>query len=170
MTAAPPAVAAPGPGLVAGLLERLLPEGAPPPAPFSGRPVEEEEELALLGGARVAPSADNAQTWRFVVVRSEERRADLARAVPPALAAAVRTAPLVVAVCGVPWLVKGVRREQPFVMIDVPIGITHLLLEAAELGITCAFTLEPDEGLVRGSLAIPAEVRVVALLALGWCL
>ena len=133
----------------------------------AAQPVSEPEVRALLGAARVAPSADNLQTWRFIVVREERAREDLSRAVPEAMAASVAQAPLVLVACGVKAIIKGVRSEQPFVMVDVPIAVVHLLLEARELGLGCAWTLDFDEGRVRERLAIPAAVRVIALLALG---
>ena len=152
--------------LVAGLLAAVAPEGAN--VGLSDAALEPRMVRALLAAARVAPSADNAQTWRFVSVQEQGARARLAGAVCPTLAPALRQAPLVLAVCGVKWLLTRARREQPFVMLDVPIAVTHLLLQAAELGLACAWTLTCDEAAVRRELQIPDDVRVVALLALGW--
>ena len=154
------------PDLVVGLLDAVAPEGAS--VGLSEAALEPPLARALLAAARVAPSADNAQTWRFISVQDPEARARLARAVSPTLAPALRQAPLVLVVCGVKWLLTRARREQPFVMLDVPIAVTHLLLQAAELGLACAWTLTCDEEAVRSELQIPGDVRVVALLALGW--
>jgi len=153
-----------------GLIARLVAAVSPPghSTSFGPRPVEAQEELALLAAARVAPSADNAQTWRFVSVRTAATRARLAAAVEPALQQALSEAPLVLVVCGVSWLVTRARREQPFVMLDVPIALTHVLLEAAELGLQCAWTLDLDEAALREALEIPPDVRVIAALGLGW--
>jgi nitroreductase len=133
----------------------------------AAQPVAEPEVQALLAAARVAPSADNLQTWRFIVVREERLRQDLGRAVPGELSSTVEHAPLVIVACGVKAIIKGVRSEQPFVMVDVPIAVVHLLLEAKELGLDCGWTLDVDEVRMREILGIPAEVRVIALLALG---
>ena len=152
---------------IVGLLQRISPPGVAP-AGWAPREVGVEELSALLGAARVAPSADNLQIWRFVSVRAEETRRRLAEAVPEPLRAACGEAPLLLAACGVKALVTRARREQPFSMVDVPIAFSHLLLQAAELGLASAWTLDPDEARVRVVLGIPPEVRVVALLALGW--
>ena len=153
-------------GLLGGLIASLPPREAAT-AFAAGRDVDEAELRALLAAARVAPSADNAQTWRFVEVRSAATKAALAAAAG-AIAGAVEQAPVVLVACGIRWVVTKVRREQPFVMIDVPIAIVHILLQAAEIGLACAWSLECDEEAVRRALAIPADVRVIALLALGW--
>ncbi len=41
-------------------------------------PVSEADLQAILDAARLAPSAENAQPWRFLVVRSPERLRDIA--------------------------------------------------------------------------------------------
>jgi nitroreductase len=151
--------------LIEKLVEGVTPPGEPAPA---RRPVRDEELTALLAAARVAPSADNLQTWRFVVVRDPETRARLAAAVTAApLVETVRAASVLLVVCGVRAIVSRVRREQPFVLVDVPIALSHILLQAAELEIPCTWTLELDELACRRTLGVPEDVRVIALVALG---
>jgi hypothetical protein len=53
------------------------------------------------------------------------------------------------------------------VAVDVPIAVTHLLLQAAEIGLSTAWTLDVDEPLARGVLGIPADVRVIAVVSLA---
>ncbi len=152
-------------GLVSGLVSGVSPHEQP--AQGQRREVTDAELAALLAGARVAPSADNAQTWRFVTVRSEATLAELGRHVPPSLAQSVADASVVIVVCGVSWMITRTRREQPFVMLDVPIATTHMLLRATEMGLPCAWTLDCDESAVRAALGIPVEVRVIAIVAVG---
>lgn len=152
-------------GLVRSLVERL-PE---PGSIASGDSVPLTDELLeiVLGAARVAPSADNAQTWRFVTVRSEATRRRLGGTVDGAVGEALSSSAVIVVLCGIQWVVTRVRREQPFVFLDVPIALTHMLLQACELGLACRWTLAVEEGAVREVLSIPEDVRVVALLGLG---
>jgi nitroreductase len=155
----------------ADLVGRLVTGLQPPdrdPAGWADRPVDEEEVAALLAAARVAPSADNLQTWRFIVVRQPEGKGRLAGAVPSPLASCLAKAPVVLVACGVRGLFKQARREQPFALVDVPIAVSHMLLQAVELGLHCAWTLDPMENKVREVLGAPGDVRVVAVLALGW--
>jgi nitroreductase len=152
--------------LISRLIDRVAPAGVP--LRFAARDVPPEEQTALFAAARVAPSADNLQTWRFVAVRDAATRGAIAEAVPSSLAGSLKQAPLVVAVCGVRTIIPRIRREQPFVLVDVPIALTHVLLQAAELGLACAWTLELDEARVRGALGVPEETAVIALCAVGW--
>lgn len=151
------------------LILRLVRELPVPGEHKEGSATLDEAKLtAVLAAARVAPSADNAQTWRFVTVASEPTRRRLGESVSDAtVGAALAAAHTIVAVCGIRWVVTRARREQPFVWMDVPIALTHLLLQATELGLGCCFTLDLDEAAVREVLGIPESVRVVALVGLS---
>jgi nitroreductase len=152
-------------GLVRSLVERLPEPGSVGFGDFV--PLTDEILEIVLGAARVAPSADNAQTWRFVTVRSEATRRRLGETVEGEVGEGLSCSAVIVVLCGIQWVVTRVRREQPFVFLDVPIALTHMLLQAAELGLACRWTLAVDEGAVREVLSIPEDVRVVALLGLG---
>ena len=157
-----------GPGT---LIRRLAAQMRAPDQPAGGfdqRPVGDDAIAALLGAARVAPSADNAQTWRFITITGAEKKAALKESVPEALRRDLDNAPLVAVACGMAGLFKSTKREQPFVLIDVPIAIAHILLQAAEIGLACSWTLECDESKVRSALSIPGDARVIAILCLGW--
>lgn len=63
---------------------------------FRPDPIEQDKLEAILDAARWAPSGRNTQPWRFVVVESEAKRAELAKLVPQR--DMVRTAPVTIAV------------------------------------------------------------------------
>ncbi len=63
---------------------------------FRSDPVEEDKIEAILEAGRWAPSGKNTQPWRFVVVRSEEKRAELGQLVPQR--DMISTAPITIAV------------------------------------------------------------------------
>lgn len=152
-----------------GLIERLI-DGISPEGRylcrFSAKKVGEEIWKVLIGAARVAPSADNLQTWRFIIVEGDARFA-LSDAVNQQIREAVKNSPLVIVVLGIKALITRVRREQPFIMIDVPIAMTHILFMASEMGLVCQWTLDCDEAKVRQILSIPSDVRIVGIIALG---
>lgn len=130
--------------------------------------LDEERLKAVLGAARIAPSADNAQTWRFVTVQSSAMKTRLGQAVLPSdTATQLAASHTIVVLCGIAWVVTRARREQPFVFVDVPIALTHMLMQAAELDLSCCWTLDVDEAAVRSALSIPESVRVLALLGLS---
>ena len=138
---------------------------AAPCGGFGGQ-VPSDEQLALVVEAmRLAPSADNAQTWRFVVVRGRDQTAallsaaghpDLARAAPAA----------VIALSAAPFLVSRVHKEQPFALIDHPIALLHAMLVAEVQGLAWNVAMVFDRAAVRQHLGIPANHPPTALLML----
>ena len=48
---------------------------------FLDKPLEEEKLTTILEAARLAPSGNNAQPWHFIVIKDEEARQVLAKAV-----------------------------------------------------------------------------------------
>lgn len=139
--------------------------GAPPS--FLPDPVETDALQAIMGAARIAPSADNVQMWRFVAVRGAAGRKALLDALPEARRGVFDSAPLLIAALGEPWFIRGSRREQPFFMIDVPIALSHMALQAAEIGLSCAIEFEIDEEKVKNAVRAGREYRAVAIMAIG---
>lgn len=78
----------------------------------------------------------------------------------------VAQAPLVIAACGTSDLVM--TCGQPAYAIDVAIALDHMTLAAASLGLGSCWIGAFYEDRVKQILAVPPEVRVVALLPLGY--
>lgn len=118
----------------------------------------------LFEAARLAPSWDDRQCWDFVAVTDPQLRAALALAGGPK--AAMSVAPLIVVACARPEA-SGRRAGLDYFMLDMGIAVEHLVLEAASLGLGTCWVGSFDEEQVRHALAIPPEVRVVAMVPVG---
>jgi nitroreductase len=132
---------------------------------YKEQPVEEEKLNLVLEAGRLAPSASNRQEWRFVVVKNEKTRKQLMEA---ALGQPfVAEAPVVIAACA---------ETDNHVMscgqlcypIDVAIAVDHMTLKAMEEGLGTCWIGAFDEVAAKKILEIPEEIRVVALLTLGY--
>ncbi|MFH1448633.1 MAG: nitroreductase family protein [Candidatus Micrarchaeota archaeon] len=132
---------------------------------YSSKEVEEETLLYVLECARLAPSAENKQVARFVVVRGCELRERLVKACP-FFNSFLSTAPIIIAACSAGASTK--HNEQDYYLVDVAIAMEHLMLGAAEKGLGSCWIAAFDESKVKGILGIPKEVRVVALTPLGY--
>ncbi|MCL6430296.1 MAG: nitroreductase family protein [Anaerolineae bacterium] len=119
----------------------------------------------LFEAARLAPSWANSQCWDFIAVTDPEKRARLARAGGPK--AAMEAAPLIVVACARPQA-SGHRNELDYFMLDMGIAVEHLVLEATSLGLGTCWVGWFDEDVVKDALNIPADVRVVALVPVGY--
>ncbi len=132
---------------------------------YLDKPVEGDKLERIMEAARQAPSAANRQEWRFVIVEDASKRARLTEIAHGQKF--VGQAPIVIAACAVS---DGhlMSCGQPSYPIDVAIALEHVALAATAEGLgTCwigAFEEEP----VKRLLEIPAEVRVVQLMPLGY--
>ena len=132
---------------------------------YEDKPVEEEKLHKILDAARLAPSASNRQEWRFIVVRDAEKRRKLADIAHKQ--AFVGQAPVVLAACAVTdnHLMACGQLCYP---IDLAIALEHVALAATALGLGTCWIGAFDEAAAKKLLGVPADVRIVQLMPLGY--
>lgn len=129
-------------------------------------PEEVEQEMLeqVLDAARLAPSGNNRQAWKFVVVRDAALRKELvgiARgqdfvAEAPVVIAAVATDPTATTGSG-----------EPAHRIDIAIALDHMTLAARALGLGTCWIGAFDQRDAEKLLGVPPTAEVVLLLTLG---
>ena len=122
--------------------------------------------LKRLDAARWAPNAENAQIWRFLVVRDPDRIDRVLRRAGVGEAAGAGQFALVVC-CAAPFLISRRTAQQPFALIDVPIAALHAAMVAGEIGLGCNLLVDVDTPTVAASLDVPQDHQVVCLMMLG---
>lgn len=132
---------------------------------FTDQDVSEEVLTRLLGAARLAASASNRQEWRYVVLRKPEMRDAISEAAFGQLH--VKQAPVVL-VCCADTDGHVMPCNQLGYPIDVAIATTHITLCAAAEGLGTCWIGAFDEDQVKRVLSIPPQIRVVALMPLGY--
>ena len=142
---------------------------------FIDKPVEREKISLCLEAARLAPSACNAQPWRFVIVDDKELKDKLCNQAFSgmySMCSFAKTAPVIVVVISekqkfitkVGAAVRGIQ----FYLIDIGISCEHFVLQATELGLGSCWIGWFDEKKVKKTLNIPKGEKVDALIALGY--
>lgn len=161
---------------------------------FASEPVPDDVLHTLIEAARLAPSAVNAQPWRFVAVRDASVRERLSHHV---LQPFVCEAPLVLVCCAVPptdddyasglemlaasgaldatakeAIEQHIRGRDASTRLisairDCALAIEHIVLMCVDRGLGCCPVGSFDEQGVKEVLGIPPHVRVVLLLAIG---
>jgi len=141
---------------------------------FTADPLDEKTVLELLAAAHCAPSGNNSQPWRFLVVEDPALRERLARVCHGQLWMA--QAPVHIVICADLSAREGsgerFDEETPGmdakrVIRDTAIAADHLMLRAVELGLgTCwiGWYLQDE---IRPLLAIPEQVFVLGVLIVG---
>lgn len=132
---------------------------------YENKDIPQEVLLKVLEAARLAPSANNRQPWKFVVVREAAKRAALAKAAKeqqfvaeaPVVIAAVALEPERTMTCGVPTYA-----------VDLAIAVDHMTLAAVDQGLGSCWIGAFYQEDVKKLLEIPDEYKVAALLTLGY--
>ncbi|MCX7957670.1 MAG: nitroreductase family protein [Deltaproteobacteria bacterium] len=125
--------------------------------------IRDEELATLIKAARLAPSADNSQIWRFLIIKRKEK---IDKIITIAGLSKKNFKTIILALAA-PFIIKHIRREQPFYAIDVPIAITHILLQGLELGIKTEIHFIFERTDILNTLNIPSKYKPVAILGLN---
>ncbi len=122
----------------------------------------------VLDAARIAPSWENDQPVRYVVVDEPELVAKVtdSKIVTP-VNSWMKSAPCVIVGVGNPSK-SGTRKGLPYYLVDFGASMENLMVAAASLGLgTCWIGLF-NEDKVKEILKIPSRFRVIALTPLGY--
>ncbi|MDQ7823511.1 MAG: nitroreductase family protein [Candidatus Eremiobacteraeota bacterium] len=129
--------------------------------------VPEEILARVLEAVRIAPSGSNRQPWKFVITRDKAVRQQLVAACNKQ--AFIAEAPLLIVACGLPLTSnRGGFMGEFSVLIDVSIAVDHLTLAARNEGLGTCWIGAFDHKAVKEILGIPEEIKVVALIPLGY--
>jgi len=142
---------------------------------FDSRPVDRETILRCLEAARLAPSAENSQPWRFLVLDDPEVIRQFSRAAfsgiyrPTAWAA---SAPVLILLLSEPDIIadrigKWIQ-GLPFHLLDMGIAGTHLVLQAQSLGLGTCWVGWFDFRKTRKFFDLPGALKVCGMIALGY--
>ena len=132
---------------------------------YKDKPIEDEKLETVLEAGRLAPSARNLQEWKYVVVKDKALRNKLVDVANGQQF--VGQAPAVIVACAVETD-HVMPCEELSYPIDVAISIDHMTLAAAEQGLGTCWIGAFKQNEIKTLLGMPGEVRVVALLPIGY--
>jgi len=129
---------------------------------YESKEVPREVLERLVEAARWAPSGSNLQPWQFVIVTDEERRREVGRWARFLFVKShhVSEAPAVIVICGNP--------RSPFYLVDCALAGANILMEATALGLGTCWIGAFNEERIKEVLGIPPNLRVVALITVGY--
>ena len=132
---------------------------------FKDQSIEDEKLNLILEAGHVAPTARNNQPQQIYIAKSEDARRKLA-----SVCACTFDAPVILVVCydrTRDWknpIMPGYESGET----DAAIVCTHMMLEAAELGIGSCWVGRFNADQVSEVLGLPENVTVSALLPIGY--
>lgn len=131
---------------------------------FDSRPIEDEILQRILRAGHLAPTACNRQPQRVLVLNDAQDMQKLRRCTECHFGA-----PAALLVC--------CSRDESWIRgydgkssgdIDASIVATHMMLEAASLGIGSTWVMYFDPKAMREEFSIPTAIEPVALLVMGY--
>lgn len=138
------------------------------------KPVEREKILACIEAARLAPSADNVQPWRFLIIDDPELKSQLAKEVFSGIyyisKFAAKAPVLIMILARLDIIANRIGKQIQnihFYLIDVGIAGEHIVLQAEELGLGTCWIGWFNSRKARKFLKIPRKYKIVSLMAMG---
>ncbi len=144
---------------------------------YQSRQVEDDKIKGILDSARWAPSGNNTQPWKFIVVKSEELRTKIAQVSHQQRW--MMSAPVYI-VCiadpsaryqdgkGPAVFENSPENELKQAIRDTAIATEHLVLEAEHQGLGTCWVAWFVQEEFRPVLHIPEDKYVVAVITLGY--
>ena len=144
---------------------------------YSNRPVEQEKLDRIIEAGRMAPSACNAQPWKFIIVNDPRLVANVAEAASAPLLGMntfVAEAPVqIVIVREKPNLTSKIGasiKDKDYSLIDIGIASENICLQAEAEGLGSCMLGWFDEPRVKQLLDVPKTKRVELIISIGYSL
>jgi nitroreductase len=144
---------------------------------YSDKPVEKEKLERIIEAGRMAPSACNAQPWKFIVVTEPKLIGKIAEAASARLIGMnifVAQAPVLLIVVrekpNFSSKVGGTIKKKDYSLIDIGIASENICIQAKAEGIGTCIIGWFDERILRKLLSIPRSKRVELIITLGYSL
>lgn len=142
---------------------------------FLDKKVEREKIQTCVESARIAPSAENVEPWRFLIIDDPQVKNRFCQQAFSGVYKVTRwaaKAPVIVVILAkLDILANRIGKQiqgTNYYLIDIGIAGEHFVLQAQELGLgTCWIGWFSERG-ARKALGIPKKYKVVSLLTLGY--
>ena len=137
------------------------------------RLVEEDKLNRILEAARLAPSACNAQPWRFVVVTDAALSIEVGKAAAGlGMNKFAKDAPVHILIveesANITSLLGGKWKDKHFPLIDIGIVAAHISLAAESEGLGSCIIGWFDEPKIKSLVGIPASKRLLLDIVVGY--
>jgi nitroreductase len=142
---------------------------------YSDKPVEKDKLDICINSSRMAPSACNAQPWKFVVVDEPVLKEKVAKETYNTFFSFnkfAHTAPAIVVIVmekpNTNSQIGGRIKNKDFYLIDIGIAAEHFCLQAAELGLGTCMMGWFNEKKIQKLLNIPDKRQIGLLITVGY--
>lgn len=142
---------------------------------YLSRPVERDKIKSCIEAARMAPSAENVQPWRFVVLDEPEIKNSFAESVFSGIYSvskfAAKAPVLILVLARLDILANRLGKQMQgihYYLIDIGIAGEHIVLQAEEMGLGTCWIGWFNIKKARKLLKIPSKYKIVTLISMGY--
>lgn len=140
---------------------------------YLNQPVEKEKLVQCIESARLSPSANNSQPWRFIIVDDQNLVKEMAGyvnmlglnkfadQVPVFIAVVVEKESLL-------STIHGAMSNKAYYLMDIGMAVNQLCLQATDLGLGTCIIGWFDEKKVKKLLKVNKTKRVPLLISIGY--
>jgi nitroreductase len=144
---------------------------------YSDKPIEKEKLDRIIEAGRMAPSANNEQPWKFIVVTEPVLLSEISNAASAKLLGMnmfVSQAPVIIVVVrekpDLSSKIGAIIKNKDYSLIDIGIASENICLQASSEGIGSCMIGWFDERMLRKILGIPRSKRIELIITLGYSL
>jgi len=135
--------------------------------------VEKEKLQQCLESARLSPSANNGQPWKFVVVDDPDLKEQIAKsATGLGMNKFTHEAPVLVAVIlekmKLVSFLGSVIQDKEYPLLDIGIAVNQFCLQATDLGLGTCIIGWFDEKAIKKVLHVDNNKRIPLLISVGY--
>jgi len=139
------------------------------------KPIPRKDIIKCIEAARLAPSAENVQPWRFIIIDDPEIKKEFVKEVCNGIykpSSFIKNASAIVVVVAKLDLVanfigKGIQGTS-YYLIDIGIAGEHLVLQAQEFGIGTCWIGWFNAKKAKKFFKLPPRHRVASLISMGY--
>lgn len=136
---------------------------------YKANELDREKLLKIIDAAMMSPSWKNEAPYKFILIDKDIIKQNIANTIinkSSAAATAVLNAPMTAIIVAEPGA-SGNMEGKDYYLVDSAIAMEHFILAATEEGYATCWIGSFDEKKIKELLAIPDNMRVVALTPIG---
>jgi nitroreductase len=142
---------------------------------FQEQHVKRSDILTCIEAARLSPSAENVQPWRFVVLDDPDHIENFSKEAFSGIYRFTRwaaKAPVIIVIFAeLDWLANRLGKQiqgTPYYLIDIGIAGEHLVLQAQVLGLGTCWIGWFNARKAARVLGVPRSWKTISLVAMGY--
>jgi nitroreductase len=140
---------------------------------YKAIPVARDQIQLCLEAGRLAPSACNAQPWKFIVVDNQELKTEIAAcSASLGMNKFLNQAPVIIVIvlekANATSFIGGLVKGKDYTVMDIGIAVENICLQATELGLGTCIVGWFNEKKIKQLLHIPTSRKVPLMISLGY--